>query len=63
MLLERAIERGEIAPDVDVETIAQIVPAMVAYRTLVQGALVERAFVLSVIDGVLLPLLGLRPGS
>lgn len=63
LLLERAIERGEISPGTDVETIAQILPAMVAYRTLVQGALVERDFVLSVIDGVLMPLLGLRSGS
>jgi hypothetical protein len=63
LLLRRAIERGEIAPDTDVETIARIVPAMVAYRTLVQGAPVEREFVLGIIDGVLLPLLGLRPGD
>lgn len=61
LLLERAIARGEIAADTDVDTVAQVLPAMIAYRKLVQGAHVEPDFVRSIIDGVLLPLLGLRP--
>jgi hypothetical protein len=63
VLIERAIERGEVSPDVEIDTIAHISPSMTAYRTLVQRKPVDRAFLIGLIDGVVLPALGLRPGS
>lgn len=57
-LMQRAIDRGEIRADADVETACHIGPSMVAYRTLVQRKPVDRAFLVSMIDGVVLPALG-----
>lgn len=59
-LLLRAIERGEISSDCDLETLALITPAMTAYRVLVLQKPVDRPFLLSIIDGVLLPAVGIR---
>lgn len=61
-LMQRAVDRGEIAAGVDIETIAQIGPSMAAYRTLTQRKPVDRDFLVSIIDTVVLPALGLRPG-
>ena len=62
LLIERAIERGEVASGVDVDTIAHIGPSMTAYRTLVQRKSVDRDFLIGLIDGVVMPALGLRGG-
>lgn len=61
MFLRRAIERGEISPDVDVPTIALVSPSMAFYRTLIMRKPVDREFLLSVLDNVILPAVGLRP--
>jgi AcrR family transcriptional regulator len=61
LLIERAIERGEVRADVDVDTISHISPSMVAFRTLVQRKPVDREFLLSLIDGIVLPALGVPP--
>jgi AcrR family transcriptional regulator len=60
-LLRRAIERGEIRPDCDVETLAFVSSSMATHRSLIQRKPVDRAFLISVIDGVLLPAVGLAP--
>jgi AcrR family transcriptional regulator len=60
LLLQRAIDRGEIAPVGDIDTLALVMPAMVAYRVLMLHEPVDREFLLSLIDGVLLPAVGLR---
>jgi len=62
-LIERAIERGEVRADVDIDTVAHISPSMVSYRTLVQRKPVDRAFLIGLIDGVVLPALGLPSGE
>jgi hypothetical protein len=58
-LLERAIARGEISADVDIPTIALVAPSMTAYRLLVTQRPVDREYLLSIIDGVVLPAVGL----
>ncbi|MBA8816541.1 AcrR family transcriptional regulator [Microbacterium halimionae] len=55
VLIRRAIERGEVAPDIDIEMVSMVAPAMAAYRVLVIRKPVTREFLLSVIDGVVLP--------
>ena len=55
IIFRRAIDRGEIAPDVDVEALCQIGPAMVAYRTLMLREQVDRDFMIATIDRVILP--------
>jgi AcrR family transcriptional regulator len=62
-LMQRAADRGEIRADADIETIAQIGPSMAAYRTLAQRKPVDRDFLVSIIDGVVLPALGLSAGG
>lgn len=61
IFLRRAIERGEIPADVDVDLLAQVGGAMATHRTLILRKPVDRAFVLSIIDGVILPACGIRP--
>ena len=62
-LMRRAADRGEISPDCDIETLSLITPSMAAYRVLVLKKPVARPFLLSLIDGVLLPAVGLPPGA
>jgi AcrR family transcriptional regulator len=61
ILMRRAAARGEISPDCDIETLALVTPSMVAYRTLVLKKPVSRAFLIALIDNVLLPAAGIRP--
>ncbi|MDQ1582068.1 MAG: hypothetical protein QOF36_122 [Microbacteriaceae bacterium] len=58
-LMRRAIDRGEIPADCDIETLSLIKASMVAYRTLIQRKTIDREFLISLIDGVLLPAVGL----
>ena len=63
IFLRRAIERREIPADVDVELLSQVGGAMATHRTLMLGLPVDREFVLSIIDGMILPACGLRGGA
>jgi hypothetical protein len=58
-LFQRAIERGEIEPNSHLDTLAQIMPSMGAYRALIQRRAFDRAFLIEMIVGLLLPALGL----
>jgi len=58
-LMRRAIERGEISPDCDIDTLSLVAPSMAAYRVLILQKPVDRAFLISLIDGVILPAVGL----
>ncbi|MDY7227049.1 TetR/AcrR family transcriptional regulator [Hyalangium rubrum] len=61
-LMERAITRGEISASADIVTLSQVIPSMAAYRSLVQRKSFDLAFLVSMVDGVVLPALGLVPG-
>jgi AcrR family transcriptional regulator len=60
-LMHRAIARGEIPADCDVDVLSLISPSMAAYRVLILRKPVDRAFLISLIDGVLMPAVGLSP--
>jgi AcrR family transcriptional regulator len=60
IFFRRAIERGEIPADADVEQLCMIGPAMVAYSVLMLGKPVDREFLVSTIDKIILPAAGLR---
>ncbi|MCU1474792.1 TetR/AcrR family transcriptional regulator [Amnibacterium sp.] len=60
-LLQRAKERGEIAPDCDVELLSTVSSSMVISRAMLEHRPVDRAFLLSVIDGVIIPAAGTGP--
>ena len=55
-LLERAQERGELRDDIDLEMVAAVAPAMIAYRKMVAGHRIDDEFVVQMIDSVILPL-------
>lgn len=63
VLFGRALARGEIAADCDVERLCMIGPAMAAYRVLMLGRPVDRDFLVGNIDHVILPAAGLRAAS
>ena len=60
VLMRRAADRGEIPPDCDLETLSLITASMAAYRTLVLRKPVDRQFLITLIDNVLLPAVGIR---
>lgn len=59
VFMQRAIERGEIAADCDIDALSLISPSMAAYRVLILRKPVDREFLVSLIDGVVLPAAGL----
>ncbi|MBN9186999.1 MAG: TetR/AcrR family transcriptional regulator [Microbacterium sp.] len=61
IIFQRAIDRGEIPADADVDTLCMISPSLVSYRVLMLGEHVDRAFLLHVIDHIILPAVGLAP--
>ena len=56
LIFERAVERGEIAPIENLDTIVSIFPALVLHRLLIHGTVPDQEFIESVIEGVILPL-------
>ncbi len=61
ILMQRAVDRGEVRADADLDTISHIGPSMTAYRSLMQRLPVDREFLIGIIDGVVLPALGVAP--
>ena len=59
ILLRRAVDRGEIPASTDIDTLAVVSQAMATYRVMILRRPVDREFILSVIDGVVLPAVGL----
>jgi len=53
---QRAIERGLLPPNADLELFHDVAPAMVFMRTLVTGEPLDDAFVTRIVDTVLLPI-------
>lgn len=56
-VLNRAAERGQVRPDANLETLAQVFPAIAYHLVAAQGRLVTEDDVQRVVDGVLLPAL------
>ncbi len=61
IIFQRAIDRGEIPGDADVETLCTISPALVAYRVLMLGIPVDREYLIATIDKIVLPAAGWQP--
>ncbi|WP_438433333.1 TetR/AcrR family transcriptional regulator [Gorillibacterium sp. sgz500922] len=56
-LMHRAVGRGEISADADIEMACQVITSMASYRGLVQRKTFDKQFYTSLIDVVLLPAL------
>jgi len=61
VLIARAIARGEATTAVDLEIVAQVIPSMGGYRSLIQRRPFDRPFLVGLLDNVLLPALGIGP--
>ncbi|MFT3720989.1 TetR/AcrR family transcriptional regulator [Pseudorhodoferax sp.] len=61
-IFARAIARGEIAAPSDLDLVADLVPAMVLYQYNTRAQKVSRARLARLVDGLVLPLVGL-PGT
>ena len=57
-VLDRAVARGEIAAERDLELVPDVVIGLVQVRVTLQGEFPDRAFFRRVVDDVLRPLLG-----
>lgn len=60
VLMQRSIDRGEIAATTPVDTLARIIPSLGGYRSLVERKPFDHAFLVEMLDHVLLPALGIR---
>ncbi|MCX6127030.1 MAG: TetR/AcrR family transcriptional regulator [Proteobacteria bacterium] len=58
-LIRRSVERGEAKVSVEIEMIAQIVPSMMAFRSIVLRKPFDKRFLISLVDEVVLPALGI----
>jgi AcrR family transcriptional regulator len=61
--LERAAERGQVRPEAVNQLVADVGPALVAQRFLAEGAPVPDAYVVSVVDDIVMPVLQPAAGS
>jgi hypothetical protein len=57
-IYDRAVRRGEISPDVDIDMIAPALAGIILHRTFVLGLPADDATVQRVIDHVILPAVG-----
>jgi AcrR family transcriptional regulator len=55
VILERAIMRGEISPNANLELLAEITPAIMTYRIFMSQQPVNRKFIEALVDDVLIP--------
>jgi AcrR family transcriptional regulator len=54
-IFARAQERGEIGPGADLRQLSMILPAMCIHEGIVFGREIDRAGVLAIVDGIVLP--------
>ncbi|HEY0117200.1 MAG TPA: TetR/AcrR family transcriptional regulator [Cellulomonas sp.] len=55
-LLERAARRGELMPGINLDLLATVPPAMIAYRLLVSGEPLDTDFLVRLSDEIFMPL-------
>ncbi|HET6154654.1 MAG TPA: TetR/AcrR family transcriptional regulator C-terminal ligand-binding domain-containing protein [Marmoricola sp.] len=60
-MLDRARDRGELGPEIEVSMAASLVPSLMLQRALMTGQPAGRAYAEQVVGSVLLPVLGLPP--
>jgi AcrR family transcriptional regulator len=56
-VLERGVERGEVRPEAACEMFAEILPAMIMFKLILQNQAVSDDALISIVDNILMPLL------
>ena len=59
-LMKRAVERGTVIASADIDTLSQVIPSMAAFRAIVLRKPFDKKFLVSLVDGVLMPALGIK---
>jgi AcrR family transcriptional regulator len=59
-LMKRALERKEISADADLETLSKVTASVAGFRTIIERKPFTREFLVSMIDSVVLPALGVK---
>ncbi|GAB6901673.1 TetR/AcrR family transcriptional regulator [Kineosporia succinea] len=59
VVMQRAIDRCEVRPDIDIELLSSLGPAMAMYRSLYERQAPSRESIINLIDTVILPAVGL----
>jgi AcrR family transcriptional regulator len=62
-LFERAVARGELPPDRDLDLLTAVFPALLYHRATILGRSVDSGYLQRVLEQVLLPLVRDRPSS
>ncbi|HEY9474371.1 MAG TPA: TetR/AcrR family transcriptional regulator [Mycobacteriales bacterium] len=57
-VLHRGVERGQVHPAAVTPLIAEVGPSMILLRCLIGGPPVSDSYLVSIVDGILMPLLG-----
>lgn len=61
--MRRAMERKKASAEADLETISRVTASMAGFRTLIERRPFTREFLVSMIDSVVLPALGVKPAT
>ncbi len=56
-VLQRGVERGEVRPEAACEMFAEILPAMIMFKLILQNQAVSDDALISIVDAILMPLL------
>jgi len=56
-LMQRAIDRGELPPNADIDMACEVIVSMTSYRTLRQNLSFDKKFYATLLDNILLPAL------
>jgi AcrR family transcriptional regulator len=59
-LMKRAVERGTVINSADIPTLSKVIPSMAAFRSIVLRKPFDKKFLISLVDGVLMPALGIK---
>ena len=59
-LLRRGIERGEVRPDAATPLVADVLPAVLSHRIILQREPITESTIADIIEQVLLPLIEVR---
>jgi AcrR family transcriptional regulator len=56
-VLHRGVERGEVRPEAACELMAEVLPAMLMFRLILQNELVNESTLIAIVDDIVMPLL------
>ncbi len=56
-VLQRGVERGEVRPEAACEMIAEVLPAMIMFKLILQNQPVSDVALIGIVDKILMPLL------